>query len=58
MTDCFEIEFMEGNAINLSKTYPVSDSEGMKNTLYTFMIKNICDSMAQSKYIKVILLKL
>ena len=47
MTDCFEIEFIEGNAINLSKAYPVNDSEGMKNVPYTFTIKNICDSSAK-----------
>lgn len=32
-TDCFEIEFIEGNAINLSKAYPMSDSDGMKNVI-------------------------
>ena len=46
MTDCFEIEFIEGNAINLSKAYPVSDSDGMKNNPYTFTIKNMCTSSA------------
>ncbi len=41
-TDCFEIEFIEGEAINLLKTYPISDSDGLKNTPYTFKIKNVC----------------
>ena len=47
MSDCFEIEFIEGNAINLSKAYPVSDEEGLQNVPYTFTIKNICDSSAK-----------
>ncbi len=46
MSDCFEIEFIEGNAINLSKAYPVSDEEGLQNVPYTFTIKNVCDGRA------------
>ncbi len=46
MTDCFEIEFSEGDAINLLKTYPVSDETGLKNIPYTFTIKNVCTSSA------------
>ncbi len=44
--DCFKIEFIEGNAINLTKTYPISDEDGMKNNPYTFTIKNICEGRA------------
>ena len=45
-TDCFEIEFLESDAINLSKAYPVSDEDGLKNPPYNFTIKNLCDSAA------------
>ncbi len=43
---CFKVEFTEGNGISLSNEFPVSDSEGLLKTPYTFSIKNICDDSA------------
>ena len=45
-TDCFQIEFLEGESVVLNNAYPVSDEEGLKNTAYSFKLKNICDSYA------------
>ncbi len=45
-TDCFEIEFLEGEKINLTKTYPMSDTDGLQTTPYHFKINNVCDSSA------------
>ena len=42
-TDCFEITFTDGNAINLSETIPLSDKEARELDPYTFTIKNICN---------------
>lgn len=42
-TGCFKIEFKEGgNSINLTNTYPVSDSIGLSQTPYSFTISNTC----------------
>jgi surface protein len=43
-TDCFEITYTDGNAINLSNTIPLSDKEARELDPYTFTIKNICNS--------------
>lgn len=44
VSDCFRIEFTEGNAIHLDQVYPVSDEEGLKGIAYTFTLKNACES--------------
>ena len=44
---CLNIEIKEeGSAINLDKTYPMSDVDGLlqENNGYTFTIENTCDS--------------
>ena len=46
-TACFEIEFLDGDAISLSKAFPMIDEDGLKNTPYTFTIKNICNDSAK-----------
>ena len=43
-TDCFEITYTDGNAINLSNTIPLSDKEAKELDPYTFTIKNICNN--------------
>ena len=46
-TDCFKIEFLEEQeGIHLGNAYPVFDEEGLKNSPYTFQIRNICNSDA------------
>ena len=45
-TDCFNITFTEGEAIELLNTYPMYDEDGSKLTPYTFTIKNNCASYA------------
>ena len=35
-----KVDFTEGNAINLDNTKPMSDSDGMNTTPYTFTITN------------------
>ncbi len=45
-TNCFEIEFLEGEKINLTKAHPKSDEEGLSSKPYTFIIKNVCDGSA------------
>ena len=42
-TDCFEIIYSDGNAINLSDTIPLSDKEASELDPYNFTIKNICN---------------
>ena len=44
-TDCFEITYTDGNAINLSNTIPLSDKEARGLDPYTFTIKNICNNV-------------
>ena len=46
ITDCFEIEFLEGERIHLTGVYPIFDEEGMENPPYTFTIKNVCEGSA------------
>ena len=44
---CFKVSLTnESDAINLQKTYPISDEEGLKETGYSFTIKNTCDTYA------------
>ena len=43
-SDCFEITFDDGNAINLNNAIPLTDLEARKLTPYTFNIKNICNT--------------
>ena len=42
-TDCFEITYSDGNAINLSETIPLSDKEARELDPYTFTINNVCN---------------
>ena len=42
-TDCFEITYTDGNAINLSETIPLTDKEARELNPYSFTIKNICN---------------
>ena len=42
-TDCFEITYTDGNAINLSNTIPLSDKEARELDPYTFTINNVCN---------------
>ena len=42
-TDCFEITYTDGNAINLTNTIPLTDKEARELDPYTFTIKNICN---------------
>ena len=43
---CFDITFEDQDNINISKAYPMLDSEGKTLTPYTFTIKNKCSSYA------------
>lgn len=46
-SDCFDIAFSDDTAsLTLKKMYPISDEKGMKNSGYTFTIKNICSMYA------------
>ena len=42
-TDCFEITYTDGNAINLTNTISLTDKEARDLDPYTFTIKNICN---------------
>ena len=39
---CFSFELTDENPINLANTYPMSETEAMKNAPYTFTITNNC----------------
>ena len=41
-SDCFEITYSDGNAINLTDGIPLNDKEAKELDPYTFTIKNIC----------------
>src|SRR5574344_349433 len=41
-TGCFSITFADKNNISLTNQFPVSDSEGLTNTPYSFTINNTC----------------
>ena len=43
-TDCFEITYTDGNAINLTSTIPLSEEEASSLTPYSFTINNICNN--------------
>ena len=45
-TGCFKVEFTDTNPINLEKSYPILDEEGMKLVPYEFIITNTCDDNA------------
>jgi hypothetical protein len=48
-TGCFTFTFTEGtNNINLTNTYPISDTKGLKTTPYTFTIHNTCSISAKT----------
>ena len=44
-SDCFEITYSDGNAINLTDTIPLTDEEARELEPYTFTINNICNSV-------------
>ena len=44
-SDCFEITYSDGNAINLTNTIPLTDKEAKELDPYTFTIKNICNQV-------------
>ncbi len=51
-TGCFNITFTNGsgsNSISLNKAYPMSDTNGLKTTPYTFTITNACTIKASYK---------
>lgn len=45
-SECFQINYIDGNAISILDAHPVSDEEGMQNVLYDFTITNVCNSSA------------
>ena len=42
-SSCFDIEFSESSNINLVNAIPISDEAGLKETPYTFTLKNTCN---------------
>ena len=47
VSDCFEITFTDGSdAVNLTSSFPMRDSDGVQTTPYTFTIRNICNHAA------------
>ncbi|MDO4341628.1 MAG: hypothetical protein Q4C44_02665 [bacterium] len=44
---CVELVFSGENSVNLTNVYPISTSEGLKTTPYTFKIKNNCENYMQ-----------
>ena len=47
VSDCFEITFTDGSdAVNLTSSFPMRDSDGVQTTPYTFIIRNICNHPA------------
>ena len=44
-SDCFEITYTDGNAINLTNTISLTDKEARNLDPYTFTIKNICNQV-------------
>ena len=46
-SECFKVTLTnESDAINLQKAYPITDEEGLKETGYSFTIKNTCNTYA------------
>jgi len=45
-SECFQINFTDGNGISINDAYPMSEEEGLKLTPYHFTITNICNSRA------------
>ena len=45
-TECFQINFTDGEGISINDAHPVSDEEGLTSTPYDFTITNICNSSA------------
>lgn len=43
-TQCLNVKFVEGDSINISDTYPMSDMEGLQGNAFQFKISNVCDS--------------
>lgn len=44
-TDCLDTTLTESSEINLQNYYPVTDSEGLKLTPYTFSLTNNCKTV-------------
>ncbi len=46
-SDCFKLSFTGSNDISLVSAVPISESEGVQLTPYTFTIKNVCNKTVQ-----------
>ena len=46
-TECFQVNFSEGQGIFLHDAYPMNDEDGMLNPSYDFTITNVCNSSAR-----------
>lgn len=46
-TGCLETTIVEGEAISMTNLYPVTDTDGMNGTPYTFSLKNTCSETQQ-----------
>ncbi len=46
-SDCFKLSFTGSNDISLVSAVPISESEGVQLTPYTFTIKNVCRNTVQ-----------
>ena len=42
-TSCFDIEFSDGNNINIENAYPISDDKGLQKVPYSLKLKNNCE---------------
>ena len=41
-TECFKLTFSDENEIDMDKSYPMTESEGIKLVPYEFTLKNVC----------------
>ena len=46
ITDCFNIEYSDTDAVFISNAYPQTDSEGLENMAYEVTISNTCQTVA------------
>ena len=42
-TSCFDIEFRDGNNINIENAYPISDEKGLQKIPYNLKLKSNCE---------------
>jgi len=45
-SECFQINFTDGEGIRINDAHPVSEEEGLTSTPYDFTITNVCNSRA------------